>query len=86
MNDKLDNALRHALTPGDEADIRLNQKILNQAEEKRKMAERKNWRLTAAIAGGLVLCISSVTVYAAWKYLPASDVAANVQEIGRAHV
>ena len=40
MNDKLDNALRHALTPGDEADIRLNQKILNQAEEKRKMAER----------------------------------------------
>ncbi len=79
MNDKLDNALRHALTPGDEADIRLNQKILNQAEEKRKMAERKNWRLTAAIAGGLVLCISSVTVYAAWKYLPASDVAANVQ-------
>ncbi len=79
MNDKLDNALRHALTPGDEADIRLNQKILNQAEEKRKMAERKNWRLTAAIAAGLVLCISSVTVYAAWKYLPASDVAANVQ-------
>lgn len=79
MNDKLDNALRHALTPGDEADIRLNQKILNQAEEKRKMAERKNWRLTATIAAGLVLCISSVTVYAAWKYLPASDVAANVQ-------
>ena len=79
MNDKLDNALRHALTPGDEADIRLNQKILNQAEENRKMAERKNWRLTAAIAAGLVLCISSVTVYAAWKYLPASDVAANVQ-------
>lgn len=79
MNDKLDNALRHALTPGDEADIWLNQKILNQAEEKRKMAERKNWRLTAAIAAGLVLCISSVTVYAAWKYLPASDVAANVQ-------
>jgi len=79
VNDKLDNALRHALTPGDEADIRLNQKILNQAEEKRKMAERKNWRLTAAIAAGLVLCISSVTVYAAWKYLPASDVAANVQ-------
>lgn len=80
MNDKFDNALRHALTPGDEADLWLNQKILNQAEEKRKMAERKNWRLTAAIAAGLVLCISSVTVYAAWKYLPASDVAANVQD------
>lgn len=80
MNDKFDNALRHALTPSDEADFWLNQKILNQTEEKKIMAERKSRRMAAVIAAALVLCISSVTVYAAWKYLSSSDVAGNVQD------
>lgn len=82
MNKKFDDALRHALTPKDEADFWLNQKILNRIEEPKTMAVRKKKRLsTAAIIAVLVLCVSSMTAYAAWKYLSSSDVAGNMQDI-----
>lgn len=46
------------------------------------MAERKKKSLSvAAIIAALVLGMSSVTVYAAWKYLSPSDVAENIQDI-----
>lgn len=82
MDKKLDDALRRALTPSDKANFWLNQKILNQVEEQRIMAKRKKSRLSAAVMiAALVLCVSSVTVYAAWKYLSSSDVAGNLQDI-----
>lgn len=80
MDKIFDDALRHALTPCDEADFWLNQKILNRIEEHGTMMERKR-RFSAAIIAALVLCVSSVTAYAAWKYLSPSDVAGNIQDI-----
>ncbi len=82
MDKKFDDALRHALTPCDEADFWLNQKILNRVEEQRPMVERKRRKLTvAAMIAICVLCASSVTVYAAWTYLSPSDVAEDMQDI-----
>ncbi len=82
MDKKFDDALRHALTPSEEAKFCLNQKILNRVEEQRTMAYRKKRRLSVAIIiATLVLCMSSATVYAAWKYLSSSDVAENIQDI-----
>ena len=82
MDKKLDDALRHALTPSDEATFWLNQKILNRVEDQRTMTKKKKRRLSAAIISAvLMLCMSSATVYAAWKYLSSSDVAKNMQDI-----
>lgn len=82
MDKIFDDALKHALTPCDEADFWLNRKILNRMEEQRTMAERKKRRLSAAaIIAALVLCMSSATVYAAWKYLSSSDIAESIQDI-----
>lgn len=78
MDKKLDDALRHALTPCEEADFELNQKIINLAEEQSVMTEGKKRRLSmAAIIAALVFCACSVTAYAAWQYLSASDIAAD---------
>ena len=41
MDKALDDALRQALTPDEEADFRLNQTILNQVKEQRTMTENK---------------------------------------------
>ncbi len=82
MDKKFDDALRHALSPMDEANLALNQKILNRVEEQKTMAQRKKIRLSAAtIIAALVLCVSSVTVYAAWRYLSSSEMAEHVQDI-----
>lgn len=81
MEKEMDELLRHALTPKDEPDFWLNQRILNRVKEQRTMEGRKKRRLSAAtMIAVLVLCISSVTVYAAWKYLSAADVAGKVQD------
>ncbi len=81
MDNELDKLLRHALTPTDEPDFWLNQKIVNEGKEHQKRMGRKQRRLTAAVAAAaLVLCISSVTVYAAKKYLTPDAVAENIQD------
>ncbi len=80
MDNELDKVLRHALTPTDEPDFWLNQKIVNEEKEQKSMG-RKQRRLSAAVAGAaLVLCISSVTVYAAKKYLTPVEIAENVHD------
>ncbi len=85
MDKALDDALRQALTPDEEADFRLNQTILNQVKEQRTMTENKKTKLSAAAAvAALVLCASSLTAYGAWRYLSSSDVAGNVQDFSLA--
>ncbi|MBD5494307.1 MAG: C40 family peptidase [Lachnospiraceae bacterium] len=82
MDKKFDDALRHALAPSDEAEYCLNQKILNRVGEKSVMVEREKRRVSVAIIiTALLLCMSSATVYAAWKHLSSSDVAENIQDI-----
>ena len=80
MEKEFDELLRHALTPMDEPNYWLNQKIVNRVKEQKEMAGRKKGKLsTAIIIAAFVLCVSSVTVYAAWKYLTPSDVAEKMQ-------
>lgn len=81
MDKKFDDALKHALTPNDEAEFWLNRKILNQIEKQGTMPGRQRKKLpAAAILAAFVLCVNSVTVYAAWKYLLPSNVAENMQD------
>lgn len=81
MEKELNELLKHALTPTDEPDFWLNQKILNQVKEQKAMEGRKKIRYWAAIlAAVMVLCLSSVTVYAAWRYLSPADVAEKMSD------
>lgn len=80
MENQFDELLKHALTPTDEPNFWLNQKIVNKVKEQKEMAGRKrSFSITAAMAA-MVLCLSSVTVFAARKYLSSADVAAKVQD------
>ena len=81
MNRNLDEMLKQALTPMDEPDFWLNQKILNQAEETEKMAMRHAKKIPAAVlAAVLVLGAGSVTAYAAWKHLTPEKVSQNLHD------
>ncbi len=81
MEDRLDDLLRHALTPEDEPNIWLNQKVLNRVKEQRKMVGKSKKRFpAAAVVAVLVLCLSSITVYAAIKFLPPAEVAEEMQD------
>jgi len=81
MDKELDQLLRHALTPTDEPDFRLNQKIVNQARKQKEIMGRKKRSLSTAVAAAAsVLCLSSVTVYAAWRVLSPEAVAEGMQD------
>lgn len=84
MENRLDELLKHALSPEDEPEFWLNQKIINLAKEQRNMKEKR--RFFAAVAAGLVMCLSCMTVYAAVKYLKPADVAEEVQDVKLAEV
>lgn len=76
MNTQFDELLRHALTPMDAPTLELNREILNQVKEQKEMAQTKKRKISAAIViAVLILCLGSVTVYAALKYLLPADVA-----------
>lgn len=80
MEKEFDELLRHALTPMDEPNDWLNQRIVSRVKEQKEMVGRKKGKLsTAIVIAAFVLCLSSVTVYAAWKYLTPSDVAEKMQ-------
>ncbi|MCM1025124.1 MAG: NlpC/P60 family protein [Roseburia sp.] len=82
MNEKFDEAIRQALTPSEEADFRLNRKIINQIKERETMIGKKKMKLSAAaMIAALVLCAGSATAYAAWKYLSPSEVAGNASDL-----
>ena len=81
MENRLDDLLRHALTPEDEPNVWLNQKVINRVKEHRKMVGKSIKRFpAAAVVAVLVLCLSSVTVYAAIKFLSPAEVAEEMQD------
>lgn len=81
MEQELDKLLRHALTPTKQPDIRLNQKIYNQAKELRDMKRKTMKRLpAAAVTAALVLGAGSLTAFAAWKYLTPENVAQEMND------
>lgn len=79
MEKELDELLRHALTPTEQPDFWLNQRILNQVKEQKSMKRKTMRRLpAAALAAALLLGAGSLTAFAAWKYLAPEDVAEDV--------
>ena len=87
MGNNLDELLKHALTPVDEPDFLLNQRIVNQVKEQRTMTNKNKRRFPAVAAiAALVMCLSSVTVYAALMYLHPAEVAEEVQDTKLAEV
>ena len=71
-----DEMMRNALTPSDEPDINLNQKIINQVRRKKNMKTSWFRRMPAAAAAMvIVLLVGSVSVYAAWRLLSPQEVA-----------
>lgn len=81
MEKELDELLRHALTPMRQPDPGLNRKIYNQAKELRDMKRRAMKRFPAAVlTAALIFGISSLTVFAAWKYLTPENVAEEMKD------
>ncbi len=72
--------VRQALMLTEEPDARLNQMILNRAEE--RMVLEQNGRVrnrkrnfAAALTAAAVLCMCSITAYGAWRYLTPGELA-----------
>lgn len=87
MRKDMDDILKQALTPTEEPDFWLNQKILHQAEERkmtdnRKKADEKKRikRIPVVLSAVLVLGLGSVTAAAAWKYLTPDKAAEQIQD------
>ncbi len=76
MKKDIDNILKQALTPTDEPNFWLNQKILHQTKETVTMKNKKAKRIPAIVlSAALIVSIGSITTYAAWKYLTPDKVA-----------
>ena len=59
MSDRFDHILKQALAPDQTPDLRLNQKILNQAKEREEMKRRKKW--VPGIVFSLVFALAAGT-------------------------
>jgi len=81
MKRDYDELLKQALTPSDEPDFWLNQKILRQVREEKIMKKKTYKRIPAAVlTAALVLGVGSMTTVAAWKYLMPNEVAQAVMD------
>lgn len=81
MKKDLDAFLKQALTPTDEPDARLNEKILRQAKETKAMDMKQVRRIPAAVvAAAIVIGAGSVTAYASWKYLTPDRITKNLND------
>ncbi len=77
---KMDDILKQALTPKDEPDFWLNERILSQSKEVKPMKKMNQKKFaTVAICCVFMLGIGSISAYAAWKYLRPNEV---IEEIG----
>ena len=78
MSDRFDHILKQALAPNQTPDLRLNQKILNQAKEREEMKRRKKW--VPGIVFSLVFALAAGTgvVYAAYRLLTPEQTAEKI--------
>lgn len=77
----MDTMLRNALTPSEEPEACLNQKILERAREEKMV--RKAWfrKMPAVAAAALAIVMAgSLTTYAAWSYFHPDQVAEEMGE------
>jgi len=81
MKRDYDEILKQALTPNDEPDFWLNQKILRQVREEKRMEKRKYKKIPAVVlTAALLLGVGSMTTAAAWKYLMPNEVAKEARD------
>lgn len=81
MKKDLDELLKQALTPTEEPDFWLNQRILNQVKEEKRMNIRKAGKVQAAmLAAAFVIGAGSITAYATWKYLTPEKITESLHE------
>lgn len=81
MKKEIDELLKQALTPTEEPDFWLNQKILNQVKEEKRMNIRKAGKIQAAmLAAALVIGAGSISAYAAWKYLAPEKISESLHD------
>lgn len=79
----LDQLLRQALSPKEDPDYWLNQKILKKAKETEEMSKKYHKRLpVTALIAIIALSAGSFTAFAAWKYLTPDKVAEIVEDKG----
>ena len=78
----VDDALFDALSPKYEPDEKLNTKIIASGKEKQmgKITSFRRKSFPAAVAAAALIMVSSVTAFAAWRYLSASDVAKKLDD------
>jgi len=76
----IDAILKQALTPTDEPDFWLNQKILSMAKEAVPM-KKKNYKTAAVfVSAAIALGIGSISIYAAHKFLQPEHVAEKMKD------
>ena len=89
MEKNLDELLKKVLTPTEDADEWLNQRILKLAEEMQDMkkGQKYSWKITAAIFIAVLMAgVTSLAAYASWKYLSAQAVADEMENAKLADV
>ncbi len=85
MNFDMDQILQQTLSPEQEPDWRLNQKILQKAEEAERMKKQNHKRIpAAALVAAATLMFGSIGVFAAWKYMIPDEVAQDMNDEGLA--
>lgn len=80
MKYEIDQLLQQALSPEEEPDFWLNQKIIQTAKETRTMRKKVRRFPVGIAAAVLTLLIGSLGVFAGWKYLAPERVAEEVFE------
>lgn len=74
MKHDMDELLKRVLTPREEPGEELNREILKQIKEEGYM-KKKKYKYASVAAAAALMAASSLTVYAAWQYRSAAEVA-----------
>ncbi len=82
MKNDLDELLRCVLVSKEKPGDILNRKIIVQIRERENMRRKKYHKISAAVLAAALVTASSITVFAAWQYLSAADVADELGESG----
>lgn len=75
MNNDIDDLLKQALTPTEEPDFWVNQKIINSMNQKGSQTMKKSKKIPVILGFTCALCVGATTAYAAYHYLSPATVA-----------
>lgn len=78
MNNDIDDLLKQALTPTEEPDFWVNQKIINSMNQKGNQTMKKFKKIPVLLGLTCALCVGATTAYAAYHYLSPATVAKKI--------